>query len=458
MADETNPANTTPPEKGFPDVAANNDEVSRKLADQGVEGHTAPDILASAGSELDKIAAIVKKEHDEPPEVAEVKETPVVKVKADVVEIPVVTTPDPAAEAKAASDKVLADRATELFKDSPTLPQGASPKSSEAFSQVKIRAAQEISALETEREKLRAENKALIEAAKTPLSLEIETELKELREWRAKLDVDANPKFAEFDKKVVAIQEFIYSQLRKSPAITEDVIAQIRKHGGPEAVNMSKIFDAIKDPVLQKVVESKLADIEMDKYNKEMAIKEAKSNIGKYTEERQAEFQKASVAHNETTRKHFAGYAEKMPWYSEKQVAASATPEEKAVVEAHNAFVKTTKTNLDAALLDDSPEMRGIMIVGMGQLLHLQKVHEGYVAKSTAEIAKLTKSLEEASGKLERYTKSSVSRLRESGAAPGKTVAVKKDSDQFTLRASDSLDAIAKDVTEKRALAAAAGA
>src|SRR6185369_5758814 len=241
------------------DATAHNAEVARKLAEQDAAGRTttaAPADLADSSSALDKLAEAQAKEKENPPEDAAPEVTPTTpevtpeeKAKADE------------AAAKAAADlKADQERAEAFFKDAPKLPPNASPKSSEAFNSIKIRAAKDISERDAEIEKLRKEIAERDEKLKNPLPPETEKEIKELREWRAKLDVDADPKFKEFDKGIEQTREFIYSQLLQNPNINPSLIDAIKKHGGPEMVKWDKIFDGLKDPTLQRIIESKIAD------------------------------------------------------------------------------------------------------------------------------------------------------------------------------------------------------
>ena len=451
MPNEKTPTEGT---TGFPDVEKNNEEVARKLAEQGREELTKPEDLVSAGDALDKLVA----EKNKPEPVVE--QTPEEKAKAEA--------DAKAAEEKTAAEKAEADRiaaerdahlkkSDEYFKDSPTLPANASPKSTEAFSHVKIKAAQEISAREAKIEEL---NKQLAEAQeklKNPIPPELEAELKQHREWRAKIDIDFDPKFKEFDKAIETSREFIYSQLKKSPAISDAVIAEIKKHGGPDLVVMGKLFDAIKDPTIQRLVESKIADIEMAKFNKEQAISSAKKNVEQYASERQKASEKVATQHNEITGKALENYHKQaLQWLAEKPLDPKADDATKKSVEEHNKFIKEVKASMAEALHDDSPEMRALMIAGMGQLLKIQRDYGFLKADNEVKDSKITaldKTVAELTEKMERFKKASTSRFHETGApSDGKLPEVKKESDLFKP-ASQALDDAAKEIMEKRAAA-----
>jgi hypothetical protein len=454
---------------GFANPEKHNADVAQKLLKQDLVNLPAETGLA--GDALDKLASDASKKagselppgahappEPEPPTPEEIEATE--KAEADAKAAAAAADPaaaeaqkkaDEAAKAKAASENAERETADKLFKDSPGLPPGSSPKASEAFSSIKIKAAQEISAREAELEKLRKEKSELEEKLKNPVPPELESELKEHRTWRAKLDVDFDPKFKVFDKTVTEAQDFIYSQLSKSPAITPEIIAEIKRYGGPENVNLNKIFAAVQDPTMQRLVESKVADIEMAKFQKEQAVKTAKDNITKYVEDRQKQIAASFNSHTVATQQRLDPMVKALDWFVEKPVDPKADEPARKVAEDHNAFVKQTREQLDAALKDDSAEMRAILLVGMAQLFQLQRTHSATASKLEAA----EKALKETTEKWEKVKNASRSRSHESAAPSGGTPQI-KPKDSFTTHAGDALDSIAKQVMEARAAKAAA--
>jgi len=440
------------------EAANHNAEIAAKQADQDLSGKsTAPEVLKETSEALDDLhkdaQKKAKEEADRAAAVVEPKPDDKTKEKPGAAKPAGEVKPGeakPAGEGKSTVDEAAAKRAETLFKDSPGLPAGASPKSSEAFSAVKIRAAQEVSKLEQQVQALTKSNSELTEKLKNPVPENVTKELKELREFRSKLDVEIDPKFKEFDKSISSAQEFIYAQLKKSPAVTDDVIAQIKKHGGPENINLEKIFEVVKDPTIQRLVEAKVADIEQHKFNKDQAIKSAKDNIGQYLSEREKSFKEGVATHTTATRTEFDKLAGQLPWLKEQTPAAGADEAATKAVAEHNAFVADTRKQLDDALADDSPEMRAIMLTGMAQLFNLQRVHKAV----SAENESLKTQLAESQALVERLKAPSRSRLPESGAPAGK-VETPKPKDNFDLRAGDALDAIRNKVVEERSKVAA---
>jgi hypothetical protein len=324
------------------------------------------------------------------------------------------------------------------------LPPNASPKSSESFSKIKVRAAQEISAREQEIATLKEQ----IEKAKNPSTaqLEKEKELEDLRQFRQKLDVDFDPRFKEHDKAIAQHREFIYAQLLKSPNITPAVIDQIKKYGGPDMVDMSKLFESVKDPTIKRLVEAKVADIEMAKYNREQAVKDAKTNLAQYQQTRQTELsQQEDVQYRNAVQsadKILGG----LDWIAEKPITAGMEEPAKKEAVDHNDFVGTLKAQMITALKDNSPEMRGILVAGMAQLFNLQR----RIPSLEARLATAEKTAADASAKYEAIRNSSRSRLSESQAPSGGIPNLNKPAD-VNQRPGDALDAIARRISEERA-------
>jgi hypothetical protein len=112
--------------------------------------------------------------------------------------------------------------------------------------------------------------------------------------------------------------------------------------------------------------------------------------------------------------------------------------------------VKTTKGHLEAAMKDDSPEMRAIMLTATAQLFYLQKEHAAL--KSGSEVDK--KTIADLTAKLDKFKQGSVTRIRESNAPTNAPAPVSKK-DDFNQSAGDALDNLRKQVTEERERAAA---
>jgi hypothetical protein len=460
MADNNTPTNTDLEL----DPSKNNADVAAKLKDQDISGKSmAPNVSANPENVLDammKEAESKASENDVDAQKTADEKAAADKKAADEKAAAEKDAADPAkvaekaAAEKAAADKVEAEKkkAEDIFKDTPSLPPNASPKSAEAFATVKIKAAQEISAREAKIAELEAAKKELEAKVANPVPPEVEQELKSLREWRARLDVDIDPKFKEHDKTIDSAREFIYAQLKKSPQIGDDVIEKIKKLGGPDQIQMDKLFESLGDKTAQRLIESKLADIEHTKFNKEQAIRAAKENISGYMQERQKAVEAGAIQHNTDTEVELKKHLPKLDYLQKKDVPAGADEATKKAIAEHNASVDQTTGYVQAALKDDSPEMRAVMIIGMSRLLHIQP----QLVAANARVADLEKQLKEATDKIAAFKGASVSRLRESAVPPGGKLpeAKQNEKDIFHTRATDALDKIAESIQAERARAA----
>lgn len=429
-----NPQQGLPP-AAFPDPASHNAEIARKLAEQDAAGHSTaakPGEFEEATTALDKLAAAVPD-----PNAPKPGDDPAVKAAAEKK----AAEDAAAAEAKKAEDAKLAEaakKAEDVFKNVPELPQGTSPKASESFAAIKARAAQEISARDTQISDLNKQLAELTQRASTPTTEQIakEKELEDLRIWRAKMDVDFDPKFKEFDSKVLQDQEFIYAQLRKSPAVTEAVIDEIKKYGGPEKTNLSRLFEQMKDPTLQRIVESKISDITMAQYQKDQALSATKQNVSQYLKERETAFRNAVTAHTTATQSELNRMLGALDWFKEK-----------AEDKEHTTFLENVKSQIAEALKDDSPQMRAILLTGFAQMCRLQEQQKSLTTRAeTAE-----KELAAITEKYSKVKNASTSRLRESAAPPSGALPQPKPANVFTTPVADALDTLAKQVMDQRA-------
>jgi len=435
--------NTTTP---VIDPAAHNAEVIAKGLKQNVEVSTtpAPEAIKNTGDSLDALAQQITEKNDKADE-------PIIETAPVAPVVPA----EPTAEEKQKSE--IAARAAEFFKDAPSLPTNASPKSSEAFSQVKIKAAQEISSLESKLKDYETKVKELEEKTKNPVPESVTKELEDLRQFRAKIDIDADPKFKTFDTDINHSRDFVYSQLKKA-GLSQNVVDKMKEFGGPDQTNMENVLAAIKDPDTKRAVETALAEIERTKYRREQAVQDAKKNIVEYTKERQKNYEAQANAHNTATEDLFKSHTSKMTWLNEITPDDKADATKKGEIAEYNSWVKDVKNTIEVAKRDDSPEMRAIMLAGMAQLLQYERQFKINLAVATntakeheAKVSSLNSQVKDLTDKLERIKSSSTSRLRQSGADPsGKSIPA-PNKNYFSQRSGDALDAVAQQVMEAKA-------
>ena len=452
----TPPAATTPA-----DAAAHNAEIAAKLAAQDIMGQSAaPEFNSDTGDTLDKLAAQVRPD----PEAAKAAEEAAAAKAAEEAAAKAAADPaaakaaeEAAAAAKKAEDEAAAKkaedaealkRADEVFKDAQKLAPNASQKSADAFRDIKVRAVRELAALQAKLDEATKQIEEVKKQSSQPTAEQLakEKELEEHRQWRAKLDVEADPKYKEYDKTIESSREFIYAQLKKHPVVTDAVIAEIKKYGGPDKVDLSKIFAAINDGTTQDIVKAKLAAIAEADYNKTQALVAIKTNISQYLQDKQTEQERLNTAQLEETKKELSTLFSQLDWTKPVQAAANATPEEKKAAETHNKFVEDTKAQLEEGMKDNSPRTKAILLTGLAQLFNLQKVHETLKETNAA----LEKEVKELRDWKDRVKKAGTSRLNESNAPANGVTPAPKPQNIFTTPTTDALDAAAKQVMEAR--------
>ena len=427
-------------------------EVSQAVASQDVMGFsTKPEVDAESASALDKLAESVlgatetppaKPEGDSPPPKPDDTTPPAKPEGENPPPKPDGDSPPPKKD-EAAPPKVDAD-VSKLF-EGVELPPQARPKSAEAFATIKARAAAEIGRLTQERQELEAKLAEAQKAVSKPLPDEVSKELEELRGFRAKFDVELDPRFSSFDKQVNEANETTYAYLLRNKIASQETIDKIKGLGGFGGIEPEAFLSTIKDATARRFIESKILAIENAKVDKERAIESAKANIGEFTKTRREEMENASKLGTDKARETLTGLLTQIPWFAEKQAKADAEDTEKTEVKEHNEFLASVKSQVAEAVADDSPEMRAILVAGFAQLLQLQREH----AKSDAKLKTAEATIADLTGKLDRFTKASTPRLRESAAAPSGGVPPKK-ADNLTISGSDALDAIAAQVMAQR--------
>ena len=338
-------------------------------------------------------------------------------------------TPEQLAEEKAAADKAEADRAAaEKSKDpfdAVELPPYTKPKAAEAFATVKTLARERIAAAEEKArvlaEELAAANKKAGEAGKLPP--EVEKELIELREFRQKLDVEADPSFREFDSKITSNDELIYAKLKQA-GVDDAGIDKIKKFGGPKELDLESLGDKLPAPI-RRYIEGKVFENEDLAAKKDQAIAQAKKNAGEFLKAREEATQTSAASRQKAVETQITEMRPQLAWLQPKDIPANAKPEEKAALQAHNAFVAKIEGDLKDVIADDSPTMRAILVLGYAQL---HKVRDDLAAEKAASkkaedahkaaLAEVEGKLKKAEDLIARIKGSSTTRLRDS-SAPG---------------------------------------
>lgn len=306
--------------------------------------------------------------------------------------------------------------------DSIDLPVNAKPKTVDSFDKVKAVARERIAAVTKEREALAKEVETLKGKVVEGLPKEVEAELKALREFRAKIDVEADPAWTSYDKTVAENTESIYAKLLATPGIDQKSIDKIKELGGPQEVDWDG--PNIKLPAqVRRFLDAKLVENESILEKKTKAIADAKNNAEQYLSTRREEQTKGAQLQNKAVETEIEAMLPKFSWFRDLKAKEGATDAEKAAIDEHNKLIEDSRNTFKLAAEDNSPGTRAILAVGYAQLLKTRVDfgafrNEAAAKEATAKAEKdaLTKELEEVKAKLEKVKRSSTTRLRDTPA------------------------------------------
>ena len=266
------------------------------------------------------------------------------------------------------------------------LPPNVRGKSAEAWAEVKQRFSTDLSARDSEIAQLKAqisEHEAKLKSAVLP-DPNRDKEIEDLRQFKAKLDIEADPNFhKQFDGKIEQAQNFIFTHLA-SAGFSKESIAKI-KEIGIDKVDWEGLSGKM-EPQTSRLVQARLDEIEVAKYDKANALEAAKKNVDAYIQAQRQSYSQAGTKHVEETEQHLEDLTSKHLEFlrDPEPLKATATPDERAVFEAEAAHRQSIRDAMQAAKADDSPYMRAILIAGSGQLLNLkprfEQLTEAHVA------------------------------------------------------------------------------
>jgi hypothetical protein len=393
----------------------------------GIELKSDPSAVADTGSALDALFKESVPDTD--------------KAAADEVAAAEKAAAEKAAADKAAADKAEAEKAAAAAAPPATpapgakptetppapvkddfdkieLPPHTKPAVNQSFDALKKASRERVAAVEKEREELRTKLAEL--EGRPAVDPKIEQELKELREFRQKLDVEADPTFKEYVEEIKTNDESIFSKLKEVGA-SEEVLTKMRTIGTKD-LDWDSILEKLP-PVARRYVENKLAVNEDLAEQRSRAVDEAKKNASEFLAEREKKNTQSELAHYAAAETHFGKVSTQLPWFKVQKAEATATPEEKAAIEEENKFFLKTQSAVKEMLADPSPEMRAIATLGYAQMLRLQAEIPAIVAEHTAEkkaladeVATLKAQLKEKEDFIARVKSSSRTSLRESSA------------------------------------------
>lgn len=273
---------------------------------------------------------------------------------------------DKVAADKAAADKAAAEKKDEL--DKIELPAHSSPKAVDSFNALKKSARETQATLQTqlsERDTKLAEATAELEKLRKVsgnVPEDVTKELEDLRKFRVAHDVESDPSFAKFKGEIAANREAIYSKL-KQVGYTDENIARIKELGGPESVLWDK-KDANGESLLERLpihtrlfLQAKLVDNVNIADRRDAALEAAKADGQKFLSQR-AEKDSGELLNTAN------GHLKSLSWTAERPIPATATPEQKAEIEAGNKEAKEAMDTVKMYLSDRSPSRHAELAIG----------------------------------------------------------------------------------------------
>lgn len=288
-----------------------------------------------------------------------------------------------------------ADDPTKAYDDIKLRPD-ASDKTKESFANQRARAIERETAVST---KLQAEQAKrleleteITELKKTTgkLTPEVETELKELREFRAVHDVESRPEFREkYNARITANDDAIYTFF-KAQQMPEERINQLKAL--PEDARLEYIEKHVLpklSTVQRRFVEAKLIDNVQVADERQKALAAARTDADKIlAASREAPLQER-IARDTAIANVVRQVLPKLPYLHEVEIPTTATPAEKAQLEARNKFALELQGNLKQGIIDDSPTVRAEAALAIPIAKYLSRELKTAVARAEAAEAKL---------------------------------------------------------------------
>lgn len=301
--------------------------------------------------------------------------------------------------------------------DAVELPPHTKPKTAESFFKLKEVARAKVSTLEKERDDLKNKLSTAEAKAKEGLSPEQKKEVEELRAFRQKMDVEADPAFKDYDAKVKNNIDSIYSRLEAN-GFDKAAIERVKELGGPAGVNWDGLTGKISS-TLKRYIEGKLFENEDLAEKKKSAIETAKKNANEYLQGRESAMAKRDDdLVTEANKTWSEEILPKMAWL---KVADVEKEKDKDQAVAHNKLVEQINGDIKEALADNSPRMKALLIAGYANSQKMRWEFDRLKSGTDAKIAALEKELSEAKGMVERIKKSSPGRVNSNAPANGGT-------------------------------------
>ena len=360
-----------------------------------------PDVDPLRGDELDKIFEETSPNEPVVDPLADAKRESGIKdepakepAAEEPIAEPVKETPAEAPEKKSLLDDLLSKKDEPKTEDKPApkdpyeevkLRADASPKTRETFEALKTTAREREKAasdraakLEKELADLSAKHKQTEEKTLAP---EVETELKELRAFRAQFDTENDPEFrSKFDKKLEANYDTVYGKL-KEHGLKDEVLTQLKSLPTTERDAAIENFLGKLPPPSRRLIEAKLIENSSVLDQRRAELQEVRSKADQILAER-AKAPVENVQKLETEiATQIAPVLKSLEWIHIREVPSTATPAEKTAIEKANEFAAFAQDRLKTAIVDHSPRARAEAALAVPLAYHFKAKMEAAAAQ-----------------------------------------------------------------------------
>lgn len=230
----------------------------------------------------------------------------------------------------------------------------ARPETTKAFDEVKARASAQIESLRNELADTRSKLEEFSDPAKR-ITPEIQQELQELRQLRDRIAVRGDPAFeSKYSAPIGKLDEGIFAALKEAGA-TDENMELIRKLGF-DHVNVNALVESVQDAGKQRKLQSMFRRRDDAVAGRDEAAREAEKNAAEYTKQRAEEVKAEETRKVESAIARFNDYIRADTAFKPAEAPVGAKPEQLAVIQRANRFLREVNDSTTSLLREGSPE------------------------------------------------------------------------------------------------------
>lgn len=249
--------------------------------------------------------------------------------------------------------------------DKVKLRSDASEKTKNTFEELKRTAKERETRAREEAQKAVEEIKALRaqleEAAKKTVPDNLESELRELREFRATFDAERDPGFRQkFDTRLETNSSTIFETLKRN-GLKDELVEQVKQLPYDQQVEQIARWAEKLSPRDKLLVTARLSDNENIENERQNALREIKSKADQILADKQSAPMRSQEEFVKEAVQTLKPVLPQIPFLHPKDVPNNATPKDKAEIERHNAIAADSQKMLLNFLQDDSARTRSVL-------------------------------------------------------------------------------------------------